>query len=567
MIKKYTFLGYLLILFVYANQVYGQNEKEDKNQSDLGYTQLKALIANQKTDSLKVKTLQSYLSESKSRADTLGMANAYFFLELLVTEVKLQYADSLIEITKDKKYMNYPAKGYLLQGNRQYELGNYKEALELYLIASEAAKKNGNQYLYRSIKFNIGLLKNNAGEREEAQTIFLEHLNFLDQNPKFKSPSDYNRVLFALTDSYVYSNQFSKAKSYIDQGIRQTLKVNDTSIYSHFVMYSGMYEYFSKNYKTAIDSLEKGKDIIKDFDEVNTRMAICDYYIARSYRALGNNESSISYFKNVDHILKKTEDVIPELIDTYDYLIADSKSKNDLEKQIEYINTLLRLDSIRHANQIYLTKNINERYDTAELIAEKEKLINELQEETFLKEETIAVLILFLITLVILVVYFFYRSYANKRRFLNLLEEQKNKDRSQPEFNAISNTISKKEEIDIPEEVIATVLKKLHGFEESVRFSKKQYTLNSLAKELQTNSAYLSKIINVHKNMNFANYLNNLRVDFAVGELTTDKALRSYTIKAIAEEVGFKNAQSFSSAFHKRTGIYPSYFIKQLNNG
>ncbi|WP_160114017.1 response regulator transcription factor [Aquimarina sp. AU119] len=567
MIKKYTFLGYLLILFVYANQVYGQNEKEDKNQNDLGYNQLKALIANQKTDSLKVKTLQSYLSESKSRADTLGMANAYFFLELLVTEVKLQYADSLIEITKDKKYMNYPAKGYLLQGNRQYELGNYKEALELYLIASEAAKKNGNQYLYRSIKFNIGLLKNNAGEREEAQTIFLEHLNFLDQNPKFKSPSDYNRVLFALTDSYVYSNQFSKAKSYIDQGIRQTLKVNDTSIYSHFVMYSGMYEYFSKNYKTAIDSLEKGKDIIKDFDEVNTRMAICDYYIARSYRALGNNESSISYFKNVDHILKKTEDVIPELIDTYDYLIADSKSKNDLEKQIEYINTLLRLDSIRHANQIYLTKNINERYDTAELIAEKEKLINELQEETFLKEETIAVLILFLITLVILVVYFFYRSYANKRRFLNLLEEQKNKDQGQPEFNTISNTISKKEEIDIPEEVIATVLKKLHGFEESVRFSKKQYTLNSLAKELQTNSAYLSKIINVHKNMNFANYLNNLRVDFAVGELTTDKALRSYTIKAIAEEVGFKNAQSFSSAFHKRTGIYPSYFIKQLNNG
>ncbi|WP_271768978.1 helix-turn-helix domain-containing protein [Aquimarina algiphila] len=567
MIKKYTFLGYLLILFVYANQVYGQNEKEDKNQNDLGYTQLKALIANQKTDSLKVKTLQSYLSESKSRADTLGMANAYFFLAHVVKEAKLQYADSLIGITKDKKYINYPAKGYLLQGNTQYELGNYIEALELYLIASEAAKKNGNQYLYRSIKFNIGLLKNNAGEREEAQVIFLEHLNFLDQNPKFKSPSDYNRALFALTDSYIYSSQFSEAKSYIDQGIRQTLKVNDTSIYSSFVMYSGMYEYFSKNYKTAIDSLEKGKDIIKNFDEVKTRMAICDYYIARSYRALGNNESSISYFKNVDHILKKTEDVIPELIDTYDYLIADSELKNDLEKQIEYINTLLRLDSIRHANQIYLTKNINERYDTAELIAEKEKLINELQEETFLKEETIAVLILFLITLVILVVYFFYRSYANKKRFLNLLEEQKNKDQGQPEFTAISNTISKKEEIDIPEEVIATVLKKLHGFEESVRFSKKQYTLNLLAKELQTNSAYLSKIINVHKNMNFANYLNNLRVDFAVGELTTDKALRSYTIKAIAEEVGFKNAQSFSSAFHKRTGIYPSYFIKQLNNG
>ncbi len=567
MIKKYTFLGYLLILLVYANQGYGQNKKEDKNQNGSSYSAIKTLVVNQKTDSLKIKTLESCLFQSKYRSDTLGMANAYFFLAELIPSTRLQYVDSLIQITKDKKYINFPAKAYLLQGNTQYELGNYKEALELYLLASEAAKKNGNEYLYRSIKFNIGLLKNNAGEREEARAIFLGHLNFLDQNPKFKTPSDYNRVLFALTDSYIYSDQFSLAKSYIDKGIHQTLKTNDISIYSHFVMYSGMYEYFSKNYKTAIDSLQRGKDIIKNFDEVKTRMAICDYYIARSYRALGNDENSISYFKNVDHILKETEDVIPELIDTYDYLIADSKSKNDLEKQIEYINTLLRLDSIRHTNQIYLTKNINERYDTAELIAEKEKLINGLQEETYLKGETIAVLILFLIMLVVLVVYFFYRNYANKKRFLNLLEEQKNKDQGQPEFTAISNTISKKEEIDIPEEVIEMVLKKLHGFEESVKFSKKHYTLNSLAKELQTNSAYLSKIINVHKNMNFANYLNTLRVDFAVGELTTDKALRSYTIKAIAEEVGFKNAQSFSSAFHKRTGIYPSYFIKQLNNG
>ncbi|WP_282080958.1 helix-turn-helix domain-containing protein [Aquimarina algiphila] len=567
MIKKYTFLGYLLILFVYANQVYGQNEKEDKNQNDLGYTQLKALIANQKTDSLKVKTLQSYLSESKSRADTLGMANAYFFLANLIKEAKLQYADSLIEITKGKKYINYPARGYLLQGNTQYELGKYKEALELYLIASEAAKKNGNELQYRKLRFNIGLLKNTAGDRNEAQIIFLEHLDFLEKNPNLKGPNSYNKTLFALTDSYIYDDKFNLAGDYINKGIQETLRTEDLEVYSHFVVYSGMHQYFSKNYTQAIDSLNKGKELIKKVDDIETRTAICDYYLGRSYRALGSIEISLQYFKNVDHTLKETEDIIPELIDTYDYLIADAKSKKDLEQQIEYINTLLRLDSIRHANQIYLTKNINERYDTAELVAEKEKLIDELQEKTFLKEETIAILILFLITLVILVIYFFYRSHANKRRFLNLLEEQKNKDQGQPEFNTISNTISKKEEIDIPEEVIATVLKKLHGFEESVRFSKKQYTLNSLAKELQTNSAYLSKIINVHKNMNFANYLNNLRVDFAVGELTTDKALRSYTIKAIAEEVGFKNAQSFSSAFHKRTGIYPSYFIKQLNNG
>jgi AraC-like DNA-binding protein len=36
-------------------------------------------------------------------------------------------------------------------------------------------------------------------------------------------------------------------------------------------------------------------------------------------------------------------------------------------------------------------------------------------------------------------------------------------------------------------------------------------------------------------------------------------------MSAIAEEIGFNNAQTFSSAFYKKTGIYPSYFINQLN--
>ena len=44
-----------------------------------------------------------------------------------------------------------------------------------------------------------------------------------------------------------------------------------------------------------------------------------------------------------------------------------------------------------------------------------------------------------------------------------------------------------------------------------------------------------------------------------------DKLFRSYTIKAISDEVGFNTTQSFTKAFYKRTGIYPSFFIKSLN--
>lgn len=90
--------------------------------------------------------------------------------------------------------------------------------------------------------------------------------------------------------------------------------------------------------------------------------------------------------------------------------------------------------------------------------------------------------------------------------------------------------------------------------------------MNSLAKEINTNSSYLSKVINITKSESFAHYLNNLKIDFAVDKLSKDKKFKSFTIKAIAEDSGFNTAQSFTNAFYKKTGIYPSYFIKQLEN-
>jgi len=47
--------------------------------------------------------------------------------------------------------------------------------------------------------------------------------------------------------------------------------------------------------------------------------------------------------------------------------------------------------------------------------------------------------------------------------------------------------------------------------------------------------------------------------------LKEDFKLRSYTIDAIAHEVGFNNVSTFVKAFKVKTGIYPSYYIKKLN--
>jgi len=74
-------------------------------------------------------------------------------------------------------------------------------------------------------------------------------------------------------------------------------------------------------------------------------------------------------------------------------------------------------------------------------------------------------------------------------------------------------------------------------------------------------------IINHHKEKNFSNYLNDLRIEYVIKELKTNIVLRKYTIEALANEIGFNSSESFSKAFYRKTGIYPSYYIKRLIEG
>ena len=117
----------------------------------------------------------------------------------------------------------------------------------------------------------------------------------------------------------------------------------------------------------------------------------------------------------------------------------------------------------------------------------------------------------------------------------------------------------------ISSEIINSILNKLDNFEAKKDYLSQEVSLNDLAKEFNTNPNYLSQIINIEKEKNFSQYVNDLRLEFAFQKLAEDDIFRRYTIIAIANDSGFKRAESFSSAFYKKYRIYPSFYIKKLN--
>ena len=86
-------------------------------------------------------------------------------------------------------------------------------------------------------------------------------------------------------------------------------------------------------------------------------------------------------------------------------------------------------------------------------------------------------------------------------------------------------------------------------------------TLYQLAKMLDTNSSYLSVVINAEFNTSFVSFINSYRIDESK-KLLTDINYNDITIEAVGEKAGFNSKSAFNRAFKKHTNITPSEYKK-----
>ena len=95
------------------------------------------------------------------------------------------------------------------------------------------------------------------------------------------------------------------------------------------------------------------------------------------------------------------------------------------------------------------------------------------------------------------------------------------------------------------------------------RYLDPSFSLETLAEELSIGLSHASKVINMHANSNFPDYINKLRVKQAK-KLLTDDAFRPYKILAIGLESGFNSKSTFYAAFKKFTSQTPSEYREAL---
>ncbi|WP_109434442.1 helix-turn-helix domain-containing protein [Aquimarina sp. AU119] len=506
---------------------------------------------------------QVLLAKAKQDDYELGLAKAYRYMSFNYIKdfpKRILYLDSSISIGEKIKKNDYPEVSYSNLGWVYYHTGSYSKSIESHLLALKYADISNNKRLSFVAKHNVAFMKTKIGEYEDAIRILREVMKYYDENEK----TNRTKLLVVLTlaNTYRKVNISDSATFYNKKGAYLANK-NNLKIRNFFTLNEGVNLFQEKKYQASLDSILKGiPGVLKD-DTVDREFLISGYlYLGKLFKIFNKDEKSLQYLLEIDRFYEETNFTSIEIREGYEMLINYYKKENNKNKQLYFINKLFTIDSVLDLNYKNLSKTIVTEYDTPKLLKEKQNLIDDLEQ----KEKKTNIKFWIVLAIAVILIFFMMLIYTKniryKKRFQELMNVETNVVSIKKEN--INKSSSTTESIGISEEIVNSVLEGLQKFEKKESFLSSNITTGDLAKQLKTNSKYLSKIINTYKKKSFSVYINELRIDYVINKLKNDSKFRLYTIKAISREIGFNTTEAFSKSFYKKTGIYPSYFIKQI---
>ncbi|WP_298416962.1 helix-turn-helix domain-containing protein [uncultured Kordia sp.] len=499
--------------------------------------------------------------------DHLEQARAYnYYYRILVNtgfskEALIQVSKS-IDIAETNKYEAAILR--TLYGNKgvaYFNLGDYENAIHYYV---KEAELTDNYHAELIINYNIGLLKLNMGDKKDALKRFKsndraydsliklgedvfedKNLNLMGVGKAYTSFKKLDSALYTYKEAYNYSkDKFPVNSAFYSGGIG--------NVYS-----------LQKKYKEAIPYLEISERLSDSLMIVELTPYI-HLHKGRVYNGLKQHAKAIEILKKVDSAIIQGKRNSVELQECYALLANSYYAIKDHKSATENYEKFIAVDRENDGKKADVINTIYNQYDLKTLETQIKDLAQETDDQKQMLSSTKIMIILLMLVILFLFGYYQYKARQNQKRFEALLNKSKS-----PTSVKKLKTVAKTKKIDrkklIPEEKAQELLKKLQKLEQQEAFLNQNCTIAWLAKKMGTNASYASIIINDYRQKKFPEYLSELRINYATERLQEDSKFRSYTIKSIASDVGYKSAEAFSKTFKKINGIYPSYFIKKLN--
>lgn len=426
---------------------------------------------------------------------------------------------------------------YYLMSRADFTLGNYELALKNAFKAKNLAKENKNNKVYNrsliliSQIFSFLRLQNEVEETNHKMLKNSEAMMFLKlESTKKSKPQAANPELKKVATNHLVDFQnealIELSKNYIE------LKDFDSAVY------------FAQK---AVSQTEKSR--LGNYFETKSYLVLGDAYFSAKKNNLAQNAyfTALEKCNSFDNPFLKKE--IHHKISTT--FLADK----NIEKFNFHNRQALNFENLADENE-------NNAANTAYQLLSAEQDEKLTSEKNKYRTVFIATLGLF-ITLILLKILLFFRNrnllktYETLNNYLNKKPTPEEGKPSAEQENKGSGLLKESEE---------QILAGLKKFESSKKFTAKEMSLGMLAAQLNTNTKYLSEVINRHKQKNFNSYINELRINFITEKIKNEPNYLNYKVSYLAEESGFSSHSSFTTVFKSIVGISPIAFVELIKN-
>lgn len=479
---------------------------------------------------------------------------------------KLEKAIAILVANEEKKglllFQCYNLKGIVFTN-----MGEDSKAINSYIKAREYAKeyKNIREEIIMSV--NIAFIKKKHKDYADAIKIFEESLAILKKSAiGDKTKLYYELSLYMnIADTYLRMNEASaadytkEARYYCDLGLQKCSKETHTITYYKLLLIEAIIRFEEGLYS---ESIQLSQEVVKYAKENDNKALLCNsyYYVGKNYEKLKQYDQAITYLEMADQLIQQSEKKYSNEKQLNRILSVCYTTIGEIEKGQERLERFIAITNEESVDDIKVLKEVYIKTEIAKLIEELEELKKIILADK--KKKQLLYSIAGILTVILFLSIAWYRKKVKKikRRVEEVvLKVDKLEQTKSQEKNTVSS-ISEK----VTDEKAAVLLAKLKKFELKEEFLSPDCNLSYVAEKLESNTSYVSNLINNYKNKTFKSYITELRINAALIRLKNDSKLRSYTIKAIAEEFGFKRQETFSKAFKTQTGIYPSQYLKRL---
>ena len=498
--------------------------------------------------------------------------NARVSTSLGKKDIALEFIEKALKHSQEANDSTYIIKNIYLNGKIYADFGAYDKAVDYYLKVCDLIEDDPDQTKFYMVAHNIALIKNQTGDIRSAIEISKKNLRYFQSKEETTFYSNTINSYLILASAYsklAIKNQnkpirkktyLDSSMVYINESIDKTIQYNDSEAYIILLASRGINYY-------ELNQFDRSLEVLKDVEQQSIqrklfiKLPIIHLFQGKSYYSLQQYNEAVLHLEKA---LKasKTQKIDFPLLQEILFLLGESYEQvGDKANAIKYFKLFRKKDQENDLLKDETTITLYEKYDIPSL----ENKIKKLEEKSNDMGTKYAYVkyIAWSLLCVLLTFIFFYtkRQYQHKKRFDKLLVQINTLEQQQEE----NSKEAAKKQPKITDEKVVEILNRLKKFEEKGQFLSNKCTLNYVAKKVNTNSTYFSIVLQKHKKKKFVQYITDLRIEYALQQLKNDAVFRSFDIKSIAQEVGFNTAESFSKAFKKKSGIYPSFYIKSLD--